>query len=69
MTDLISRQDAIALLEAEKVNAAETEDATDEAYNMAIVHCIKALTNMPSADTDAAKEYLGRRILAEFQKP
>jgi hypothetical protein len=49
-TDLISREAAIALLDAEKVNAAETDSATDEAYNLAISHCIEALTNMPSAE-------------------
>ena len=50
MTDLISREAAIALLDAEKVNAAETGCATDEAYNLAIGHCIEALTNMPIAE-------------------
>ena len=61
MTDLISRQDAIALLAA-----IDTADYTPEDV---VSECIEALTNMPSANTDAAKEYLGRRILAEFEKP
>ena len=67
MTDLISRQDAIALLEG--IPDDTDGNGYEAGYNQAKRDCIEALTNMPSADTDAAKEYLGRRILAEFQKP
>lgn len=44
-----------------RITQAETEDATDEAYNLAISHCIEALTNMPSeAVREGDNIYIGR---------
>ena len=53
MSDLISRQDAIALLEAMFRHGRDDWDAGADA---AIGRAIEALTNMPSADTLATNE-------------
>ncbi len=69
MSDLISRQDAIALIKLEMHERKTPFTSMEVGFWHGMIFCIEALTNMPSADTDAAKEYLGRRILAEFEKP
>ena len=53
MTDLISRQDAIALLVK---LLCDGEEYYNDGYDRALDEAIKALTNMPSADTLATNE-------------
>lgn len=50
MTDLISREAAIALLES------IIDETCPEAWNGGVEACLEALTNMPSADTLATNE-------------
>lgn len=56
MTDLISRQDAIALLEGILLPDSIGHDAETLAQNYGVEQAIEALTNMPSADTLATNE-------------
>ena len=53
MTDLISRQDAIALLEGLLCNGDEDYDV---GHDRAIGDAIEALTNMPSAESELQAE-------------
>lgn len=69
MTDLISRQDAIALLRGILLPDSIGHDAETLAQNYGVEQAIEALTNMPSANPFAELDRASEILAARREKP